>query len=251
MLTAPVIILVNPQLVENIGMTARAMMNCGLSELRIVAPRDPWPLSDVHSQRMLGAASGADEILTNAKLFDTPEAAIADLNYVYATTSRAHDMVNRILTPRAAIPEIVARAKDGQKTGVLFGPERTGLLSNHVALANGRITIPLNPEFSSLNLAQTVLLIGYEWYQAQDSTPPEQLRVGNSRPATHDEYFNFFRRLEQALDERGFFVSEEMRPTMTRSLQSPLQRAALTEQEVRTWHGVLTALTAPLKKPLP
>ena len=160
-----------PQLVENIGMTARAMMNCGLLELRIVDPRDPWPLCDIHRERMKNASSGADSILDNAKIFETPEQAIADLNYVYATTSRAHDMANRILTPRAAIPDMAERVKDGQKTGVMFGPERTGLVSDYVALANARITIPLDPEFSSLNLAQTVLLIGYEWYQARDATP--------------------------------------------------------------------------------
>ncbi len=242
MLSAPVIILVHPQLVENIGMASRAMMNCGLSELRIVAPRDPWPLGELHAQRMRNAASGADAVLDNAKIFATPEEAIADLNYIYATTSRAHDMVNRILTPRAAIVDVVERAKDGQKTGVMFGPERTGLIGEHVALANGRITVPLNPEFSSLNLAQTVLLIGYEWYQALDATPPQQLRTGHSRPATHQEYMNFYRRLEQALDERGFFVAENMRPAMTRSLQSMLQRAEMTEQEIRTWHGVISAL---------
>lgn len=241
---APVIVLVNPQLVENIGMSARAMMNCGLSELRLVNPRDPWPLGEVHRERMKNAASGADAILEHAKIFATPEEAIADLNYVYATTSRAHDMVNRILTPRAAAPDMAACMKEGQRIGVMFGPERTGLISDHIALANARITVPLNPEFCSLNLAQTVLLIGYEWYQAQDATPPDQLRVGPSRPATHEEYMNFFGRLEQTLDEHGFFVAAEMRPSMTRSLHSMLQRAQMTEQEIRTWHGVISALAA-------
>jgi tRNA/rRNA methyltransferase len=241
---APVIILVNPQLVENIGMAARAMMNCGLSELRLVSPRDPWPLGEAHRERMKNAASGADTILDNAKIFVTPEEAIADLNTVYATTSRAHDMVNRIFTPRAAVPDMIARGKEGQRIGVMFGPERTGLISDHVALANARITVPLNPEFCSLNLAQTVLLIGYEWYQALDATPPGQLRMGSSRPATHEEYMNFFRRLEDTLDEHGFFVAEDMRPSMTRSLHSMLQRAEMTEQEIRTWHGVVSALVS-------
>lgn len=244
MLPAPVIILVEPQLVENIGMAARAMMNCGLTELRIVNPRDSWPLGDIHRQRMTNASSGAGDVLNAAKIFDTPEQAIADLHHVYATTSRPHDMVNRIVTPRAAIPDMAARARDGQKVGVMFGPERTGLISDHVALAGTRITIPLNPEFASLNLAQAVLLIGYEWYQAQDTTLPDQLRTGNSRPATREEYLNFFRRLEETLDEHGFFVAENMRPAMTRSLQSMLQRAEMTEQEIRTWHGVISALIA-------
>ncbi len=220
-------------------MTARAMMNCGLSELRLVDPRDPWPLHEVMEERMKAASSGADEILTNAKLFDTVEAAIADLNYVYATTARTHDMNNRIMTARAATPDMIARMDDGQKVGVMFGRERTGLVNDHIVLANAKITIPLNPEFASLNLAQAVLLIGYEWYQAQDQTPPSRLHVGDSRPATREEYLNFWRRLETELDEAGFFVAADMRPIMARSLQNMLQRADMTEQEIRTWHGVI------------
>lgn len=238
----PVILLVEPQLVENIGMTARAMMNTGLTELRLVDPRDPWPLGEVHQQRMAAASSGADEILDNAKLFDTLEQAIADLNFVYATTGRSHDMVNRIMTPRAAIPDMIARAGQGEKVGVLFGRERTGLVNDHIVLANAKITIPLNPAFASLNLAQAVLLIGYEWYQAHDQTPADFIHNGHSMPATRDEYLNFYHRLESELDQCGFFVTEEMRPTMTRSLQNMFQRAAMTEQEIRSWHGVLTAL---------
>ena len=245
---SPAIILVHPQLVENIGMTARAMANCGLADLRIVAPRDPWPLGEVHKQRMMAASSGADYILDAAKLFDRAEDAIADLNYVYATTSRTNDMVNRIFTPKAAIPDMLARATQGQKIGVMFGPERTGLINDYIALANAKITIPLNPEFMSLNLAQTVLLIGYEWYQAQDGTPDTQVRLGNSRPANREEYLNFYRRLETELDAAGFFVAEDMRPTMTRSLQSMLQRAEMTEQEIRTWHGVISALVTGPKR---
>lgn len=245
----PTIILVEPQLVENIGMTARAMMNCMLPELRIVNPRDPWPLGDVHRQRMMAASSGADAILENAKLYATLPDALADLHYVYATAARSHDMVNRIMTPRAALPDMAARLASGQKVGVMFGRERTGLFNDEIALANAKITIPLNPEFSSLNLAQAVLLIGYEWTQTQDKTPASALHIGHSRPATREEYFNFFGRLEKALDERGFFVAEDMRPTMTRSLQNMLQRAEMTEQEVRTWHGVLSALIAPKRPP--
>ncbi len=242
MSVAPIIILVAPQLVENIGMSARAMMNCGLSELRIVNPRDSWPLGEIHQQRMDSASSGAETILKNAKIFDTLEQAIADLNYVYATTARAHDMINRIVTARAASDDMVTRLGDGQKVGVLFGPERTGLTGDQVALASARITIPLNPEFTSLNLAQAVLLIGYEWYQAQDQTPQNQLRIGDTRPATREEYLNLFGRLEHALEDSDFFTAKEMRPYMIRSLHSTLQRAEMTEQEVRTWHGVVTAL---------
>lgn len=241
-MTDPVIILVHPQLVENIGMTARAMANCALPELRIVAPRDPWPLGEVHRQRMMAASSGADEILENAKLFDTVEAAIEDLNYVYATTSRDNNMVNRILTPKAAVPDMAARIAQEQKIGVLFGPERMGLINDYVSLANAKITIPLNPEFMSLNLAQCVLLIGYEWYQAKSTAPDNQIHIGNSLPATNESYLNFFRRLEEELDTAGFFTDEDMRPVMRRNLQNTLRRAEMTEQEIRTWHGVLSAL---------
>ncbi len=240
--TSPIILLVEPQLVENIGMTARAMMNTGLKELRLVSPRDPWPLGDVHQKRMEAASSGADEILKNARVFGSLEEAIADINYIYATTARSHDMVQRIMTPKAAIPDMIERSKGGSKVAVMFGRERTGLVNDMIVMANTIITIPLNPEHTSLNLAQSVLLVGYEWYQAQDQTPAQVLHTGGSVPATREEYLNFFKRLEGALDEAGFFVSEEMRPTMTRSLHNMLQRAEMTEQEIRTWHGVLSAL---------
>jgi len=242
MINTPIIILVEPQLVENIGMTARAMMNCGLSEMRIVDPRDPWPLHEVMEERMTGAASGADEILRNAKIFERLEDAVGDLHYVYATAGRTHDMVNRIMTPKAAIPDMVARMAGDQKVGVMFGRERTGLTRDQIALTNAKITIPLNPEFFSLNLAQAVLLIGYEWYQARDSTPGNQIYAGSSRPAVRNEYQTFFARLETELEVRGFFVAGDMRPGMVRSLTNMLQRAEMTEQEIRTWHGVLSAL---------
>lgn len=244
----PCIILVHPQLVENIGMTARAMGNCALNELRIVRPRDPWPLSEIHQKRMEAASSGADDILHQAKLFDTVEEAVADLNFVYATTARSHDMVTRVMTPRGAIPDMVERTQAGEKVGVMFGPERTGLINEYIALAGAKITIPLNPHFMSLNLAQTVLLIGHEWFQAHDETPATQIHVGGSHPANRADYMNFFRRLEAELDEAGFFTSEEMRPSMTRNLHNALQRAEMTEQEIRTFHGVLSALVTGPKR---
>lgn len=251
MSNSPTIILVHPQLVENIGMTARAMANCGLTDLRIVNPRDPWPLGEVHQARMEGAASGATDILAAAQLFDNLEDALADLNYVYATTARSNDMVTRIMTPRAASTDMRERTLEGQKVGVMFGPERTGLFNDHIMLASAKITIPLNPEFTSLNLAQAVLLVGYEWYQSGDAataTAPMFTRHGRSFPASRAEYLNFFNRLERELDDAGFFVAENMRQSMTQSLHNMLQRAEMTDQEVRTWHGVLTALCTGLKR---
>ncbi|MCL2473478.1 MAG: RNA methyltransferase [Alphaproteobacteria bacterium] len=239
---APVIILVEPQLVENIGMTARAMLNTGLKELRIVNPRDKWPLDIVHHNRMLAASSGADEILLSARVFDTIEEAIADIQYVYATTARTHDMVMKIMTPRKAASDMIERQHKGEKTAVLFGRERTGLINDDLVLANSKITIPLNPEFTSLNLAQAVLLIGYEWYQAQDSTKEEYLHIGNSSLAAKEEYLNFFNRFETALEESGFFPAPDMKPSITRNLMNIFERAEMTSQEVRTMHGVLSAL---------
>jgi len=241
-MSSPIIILVHPQLVENIGMAARAMANCDLPELRIVAPRDPWPLNETLQQRMMAASSGADEVLENAKLFDTLEEAIADLNYVYATTARENEMSSLIYTPKAASEDMVHRSRDHQKIGILFGPERSGLLSDYVAMANAKITVPLNPNFMSLNLAQCVLLIGYEWYQSNDQTPDSQIKLGKSRPANKDEFQNFFKRLDVLLEESGYYTSDEMRPTIMRNLQTMLQRAEMTEQEIRTWHGVIKAL---------
>ena len=249
--TTPIIILVEPQLVENIGMVARAMMNCGLPDLRIVDPRDPWPLHEIMEERMMSASSGADEILRKAQIFNTVEEALADLNYVYATSARNHGMSQRIMTPKAAAPDMAQRITEGQKVGVMFGRERTGLISEHIVLANAKITIPLNPEFASLNLAMAVLLIGYEWFQAKDQTPPNQIHSAQSRPAEKEEFLYFFRRLEGELDARGFFVTEVVRAGMSRSLQSMLQRAEMTEQEIRTWHGVLSALIKEPNPPLP
>jgi len=247
-MTSPALILVQPQLVENIGMAARAMGNCALDELRLVTPRDPWPLSEALRQRMMAASAGADAILEKAKVFDTLEEALDDLHFVYATTARDNDMVNNIFTPKAAAPDMAARTKENQKIGVMFGPERAGLTRDHIAQSHAKITIPLNPDFMSLNLAQCVLLIGYEWFQAQDETPDKKLRVGRSRPATNEEYRGFFSRLEKELDDSGFFVAKDMRPTVTRSLQNMLKRAEMTEQEIRTWHGVVSALIDAPKK---
>lgn len=242
MTNPPAIILVHPQLVENIGMAARAMGNCALPEMCIVKPRDPWPLPEDVKHRMTANSAGADKILENAKIFETVEEAIADLNFVYATTARNNDMTNRIFTANAAAPDMVARSSADQKVGVMFGPERSGLTNEYIALANAKITIPLNPDFSSLNLAQCVLLIGYEWFQAQDETPDLQTYQGRSAPATSKEYLNFYQRLEDELSAVGFFPNEEMKPTIARNLQSMLRRAEMTEQEVRTWHGVISAL---------
>ncbi len=233
----PVIILVEPQLGENIGSAARAMLNCGLTRLRIVRPRDGWP-----SARALAAASGADAVIEAAEIYDSTAAAIADLNYVLATTARQRDMVKTILTPEAAAEELHARAAAEQRTGILFGPERTGLMNDDIPLADAVVTIPVNPAFSSLNLAQGVLLIGYCWWRMQVAREGRRLEIGGNRPATKKEMENLFLRLEEALEEGGFYATEQQRPTMVRNMRNLLQRAEMTEQEVRTFHGVIVAL---------
>jgi tRNA/rRNA methyltransferase len=236
----PAIILVAPQLGENIGTAARAMLNCGLTDLRLVSPRDGWPSAKAQS-----AASGADAVLEGARLFDTLEAATGDLQHVYATTARDRDMVNRIVTPREAAGEMRRLMGAGRACGILFGPERMGLLNDHLSLADTVISVPLNPAFSSLNLAQAVLLVGYEWFASGDATAREALRTGDSAPATKAELQRFFEHLEEELDRNGFLRNIEKRPSMVRNIRNLFQRANCTEQELRTLHGVITAFAGP------
>jgi tRNA/rRNA methyltransferase len=234
---APTIILVRPQLGENIGMAARAMLNCGLSSLRLVAPRDGWP--NPKAQR---AASGADVVLDKAKVFDTVEAAVADLGRVVATTARNRELSQRIVTPRLAAAEIRGWSAQGDKVGVLFGPERTGLTNDDMVQADTALSIPLNPQFSSLNIAQAVLLVSYEWAMAEEDALAERMSDHSTRPATKDELQNLFAHLERALDQSGFLRNKAMRPAMVNNLRALLQRTAMTEQEVRSFHGVIKYL---------
>jgi tRNA/rRNA methyltransferase len=242
----PTVILVGPQLGENIGTAARAMFNCGLTALRLVKPRDGWP-----NKKAIAAASGADLVLEKAAVFDTVEAAIADLRHVYATTARDRFMVKRILTPRRGVVEMRQFMAAGEACGILFGPERTGLVNDHIALADTVLTVPLNPAFSSLNLAQAVLLVGYEWYTSGDDTPPDQLVTGHSKPATKEELVRFFGHFEEELDRSGFLRTADKRPGMIRNLRNFFQRAQPTAQELRTLHGVITAFMGPRNRATP
>jgi tRNA/rRNA methyltransferase len=234
---APVVILVRPQLGDNIGMAARAMLNCGLSSLRLVSPRDGWP-----NPKAVRAASGADVVLEKATLFETVAAAVADLERVVATTARNRELTQRILTPRRAASEMRGWVGGGEKVGILFGPERTGLTNDDMVHADTALSIPLNPQFSSLNIAQAVLLVAYEWAAAGEETPEERMSEHATRPATKDELLNLFTHLERALDQSGFLRNKAMRPAMVHNLRAFLQRAAMTEQEVRSFHGVIKYL---------
>ncbi len=238
-LGGPVVILVDPQLGENIGMVARAMLNCGLGELRLVRPRDAWPNPAAEA-----AASGAEEVLARATLFETTSAAVSDLRYVYAATARPRGMRKTVVTPRQAAAELRTAAGQGARAGVIFGPERSGLVNDDLALADAVLSVPLNPAFTSMNLAQAVFVVGYEWLLAETETPARDLPLGATRPATKAELIGFFERLEAALDEAGFLRPVERRPIMVRNLRNLFQRAELTEQEVRTLHGIVSALTS-------
>ena len=234
----PVIVMVRPQLGENIGMAARAMLNCGLSTLRLVSPRDGWP-----SDRAQRAASGADVVLEKAEVFETVGEAVADLEHVVATTARNRELVQRIVTARQAAADIRGWIAQGRKVGILFGPERTGLENEDMVHADTALSIPLNPQFSSLNVAQAVLLVAYEWATSGDATLPERMADHATRPATKEELQTLFAHLERALDESGFLRHKAMRPAMVLNLRALLQRAAMTEQEARTFHGVIKFLS--------
>ena len=233
----PAIVLVEPQLGDNIGAAARAMLNCGLMDLRLVRPRDGWP-----NPRAEAMASGAAAVLERARVFASTAGAVADLDLVLATTARERDMAKTVLTPRAAAARLRGHVAAGGAAGILFGPERAGLVNDDVALADAVVQVPLNPAFSSLNLAQAVLIAGYEWLQAAGATPEER-RWGAAPPATLAEREFFHARLERELEAAGFLHPPDLAPTIRRNLRALFARAALTGQEVRTLHGVLSALT--------
>jgi tRNA/rRNA methyltransferase len=239
----PAIILVQSQLGENIGTAARAMLNCGLDDLRLVAPRDGWP-----NPRAVAAASGADAVLDKARLYPTLKAAAADLRHVYASTARDRYMVKRAVTPRLAAAEIRGFLAADEPCGVVFGPERTGLVNEDITLADTVLSVPMNPGFSSLNLAQAVLIVGYEWFIAREDPPLEVLHTGHSRPATKEELVRFFDHFEEALVDSGFIRHPDKRPSLFRNLRNFFQRAYPTEQELRTLHGVVTSFMGPRPK---
>src|SRR6185437_5056026 len=191
--------------------------------------RDGWP-----NPKAVNAASGADSVLDRARLFPDLRAAVADLRHVFASTARDRYMVKRAVTPRLAAAEMRGFLAAGEPCGIVFGPERTGLVNQDITLADTVLTVPLNPGFSSLNLAQAVLIVGYEWFTSGAGAPPETLRRGGSRPATKEELFNFFEHLEEELVRNGFLRNRESRPSMVRNLRSLFQRAQCTEQELRT-----------------
>jgi tRNA/rRNA methyltransferase len=247
----PAIVLVRPQLAINIGMCARAMANFGLSDLRLVAPREGWPTRDpVYREASYAAAAGAAHLLDSARLYETAREAIADLSFVHAATARERGQMKPVQTPAAAMPQTAARIAAGERHGVMFGPERTGLDNDEVALADAILTFPVNPAYASLNLAQAVLLTGYEWFRAAHGEAVPFELAERSPPASREMTLAFFDFLERELDERQFFRPETKKPVMSRNLRNMFHRMTLTEQDVRTLWGVVVRLVeGPRREP--
>jgi len=243
-LAGPVVILVEPQLGENIGMTARAMGNFALSRLRIVNPRDGWP--NLAAKR---AAAGADHILEGAALFATLDEAVADLDLLFATTARAHDQAKPVVGPEAAAAEIVAHTADGGRAGILFGRERYGLMNDEVARANRIITFPVNPGFASLNLAQAVLLMGYELFKRSTAGALPFAMPERSERASQHQMDAFFENLVRELDRVEFLRPAEKRDTMLVNLRNIFFRMEPTKQDMHTLQGVIMAIAEGRKGP--
>lgn len=246
---APVFVLVEPQLGENIGATARAMFNFGCADLRLVAPRDGWP-----NEKARIAASGANFVIDDAAAYPSLEAALGDLTYVVATTARQRPLKKPVLTPEEAIAALRERIARGERCGILFGRERNGLETAEVANADALVMIPVNSRFASLNLAQAVLLLGYAWMReigtgtlgrvtTYESPLSTGLNLGAERLAAKEELFGFFDHLESELDRLGFFNPLEKRPSVVQNLRTMFTRMALTQQEVRTLRGIVATLS--------
>jgi tRNA/rRNA methyltransferase len=240
----PVIILVEPQLGENIGAAARAMANFGLSQLRLVRPRQRWPNDKA---RMM--ATGAGRILDGARLYDGLEAAIADCTYVLATTARAHDQAKPVVGAADAAALIAPRVAAGETVAILFGRERNGLENDEVALADRIVTLPVNPAFASLNLAQAVVIVAYEWFKLESA---EKLPFGmpqKSATAPKEQLIAFFAALERELEKVEFFRPPDKRETMQINLRNIFSRMQPTQQDIQTLHGVIMAIAQGRKGP--
>lgn len=233
----PAIILVVPQLGENIGKAVRAMYNFGLTDLRLVAPRDGWP-----NEAAVAPAAGADIVLEKARVYATTAEAIADLTYVYATTARPRDMIKEVVTPKHCSALMRGYVDEGEKVGLLFGPEKAGLKNEDIALSTAIVSVPLNPSFASINLAQAVGLMSYEWFQTGSDIPDSYTPMSDTKPATAGELQKLFNHMEDELEEAGYFRSDQRRSMMRRNLRNIFTRSELTHEEISTMRGVVKAL---------
>jgi tRNA/rRNA methyltransferase len=241
---APVVVLVEPQLGENIGAAARAMANFGLSRLRLVNPQQGWP-----NERAKVMASGADRILEEAVLFDTLAAAVADCNFVLAATARSHDQAKAVLSAEDAAAACAPRIGAGETVALVFGRERNGLENDEVGLADAILTLPVNPAFASLNLAQAVLVVAYEWFKRQGAGALPFAAPEKSPPATKEQLLAFFADLERELERIEYFRPHEKRGTMTVNMRNIFTRMQPTQQDIRTLHGIVMALVEGRKGP--
>ncbi len=236
-MTAPAIILVRPQLGENIGMVARAMWNFGLDDLRLVAPRDGWP-----NPAAGPPAAGADGVLDQAQVFDTVAGAIADCTLVYATTIRLRGQNKEMVTPKRMVEEGAGVIAGGGRFGILFGPERSGLETADVAMAHKILSVPVNPAFGSLNLSQAAILCAYEWFQAHSTAPPVQIDGEYAGPAAHADLEGLVAHVLGELEPSGYFFPEHRDAALREKIRNILTRPGFTAQEVRTLRGVIKAL---------
>lgn len=234
----PVIVLVRPQLGQNIGKAARAMLNFGLTEMRLVSPRDGWPNPDAGP-----AASGADVVLEQAQVFDTVEAAIADCSQVFASTVRRRDLVMPVVGPEQMAHQIAASA---ERSAILFGAERSGLETEEVALANAIVTVPINPQFGSLNLAQAVILLAYEWSRRAPLAVPTAREL--EPPASHAEVESLIRHLNEELDSKGYFHPPSRTRATKNTLRTIFTKAGWSSREVKAVRGIIRALVEPARR---
>lgn len=233
----PVVILVRPQLGENIGGSVRAMLNFGLSELRLVAPRDGWPNPDADAM-----AAGALPVLEQAKIYATTEDAVADLQYVAAATARRRDLEIPVIGTNSVGVKMRAHMAKGLKCGILFGPEKAGLTNDDVVLADEILTYPINPAFQSLNLAQAVGVFSYMWAASEDENLPPIFDEPDTVPASRIDLVRMFEHFEDELIKSGYFHPPAKMALMKRNIRAPFMRAKMTEQEVRTMRGMIKAL---------
>jgi len=232
----PVIVLVRPQLAENMGMVARAMMNCGLSKLRLVNPREDWK-----GEKAVSASSGAATILENAEVFESLEEAVADIHFVLATTARGRDMTKLLMGPVVAVKKTDDRLQHKEKVAWIFGPERTGLENADLILSDALVQIPLNPAHSSLNLSQAVLIMGYHWW-TRDFRDQEKLAMGTARAVTKKELAMFLTQLDRDLMSCGYYAMPEKQERMRRNLHNIFERNGLTNSELKTLYNVFSFL---------
>lgn len=239
----PAFILVRPQMGENIGAAARAMLNFGLTRMRVVTPRDGWP-----NPRAVAMASGAGRLLDHAGVYGDVAAAVADCDYVFATTARPRELVKPVVTPERAMQMARAMTAEGRRVAVLFGPERAGLENDDVAHANAIVTVPVNPDFPSLNLGQCALLMGYEWQRQTDTTPPEVMGLARTEFASRLDVEKLGDHFEERLGAAGFFFPETKAANMRLNLRNMWARLNLTRAEVQTFHGMLRQIAFALKR---